>query len=165
MSNINLDIDIEIDIHLSEHELEKLVLNIFKIIDLDNQTELNILLSSNKNIKNYNLKYRGIDEETDVLSFSPTFSGKYYGEKQTKSDEEIVFPENSNITNPQLGDIIISIEYVISKNKNNSIKINNEIKKLLLHGILHLNGYDHENDEDAKEMNHLAESIIKKLNM
>ena len=65
----------------------------------------------------------------------------------------------------QLGDIIISVEYVLSKNKNNSIKINNEIKKLLLHGILHLNGYDHENDEDAKEMNHLAESIIKKLNL
>ena len=161
MSNINLDIEIDID--LSELEIEKLVLNIFKIIDLDNQTELNILLSSNKHIKNYNLKYRGIDEETDVLSFSPKFSGKYYGEKQTTSDEEIIFPENSNITIPQLGDIIISVEYIISKN--NSIKINNEIKKLLLHGILHLNGYDHENDEDAKEMNHLAESIIKKLNM
>ena len=163
MSNINLDIEIDID--LSELEIEKLVLNIFKIIDLDNQTELNILLSSNKHIKNYNLKYRGIDEETDVLSFSPKFSGKYYVEKQTTSDEEIIFPEYSNITIPQLGDIIISVEYVISKNKNNSIKINNEIKKLLLHGILHLNGYDHENDEDAKEMNHLAESIIKKLNM
>ena len=165
MSNINLDIEIEIDIDLSELEIEKLVLNIFKIIDLDNQTELNILLSSNKHIKNYNLKYRGIDEETDVLSFSPKFSGKYYGEKQTTSDEEIIFPENSNIISPQLGDIIISVEYVLSKNKNNSIKINNEIKKLLLHGILHLNGYDHENDEDAKEMNHLAESIIKKLNL
>ena len=163
MSNINLDIEIDID--LSELEIKKLVLNIFKIIDLDNQTELNILLSSNKHIKNYNLKYRGIDEETDVLSFSPKFSGKYYGEKQTTSDEEIIFPENSNITIPQLGDIIISVEYVLSKNKNNSIKINNEIKKLLLHGILHLNGYDHENDEDAKEMNHLAESIIKKLNL
>ena len=163
MSNINLDIEIDID--LSELEIEKLVLNIFKIIDLDNQTELNILLSSNKHIKNYNLKYRGIDEETDVLSFSPKFSGKYYGEKQTTSDEEIIFPENSNIISPQLGDIIISVEYVLSKNKNNSIKINNEIKKLLLHGILHLNGYDHENDEDAKEMNHLAESIIKKLNL
>jgi len=163
MSNINLDTEIDID--LSELEIEKLVLNIFKIINLDNQTELNILLSSNKHIKNYNLKYRGIDEETDVLSFSPKFSGKYYGEKQTTSDEEIIFPENSNITSPQLGDIIISVEYVLSKNKNNSIKINNEIKKLLLHGILHLNGYDHENDEDAKEMNRLAESIIKKLNL
>ena len=51
MSNINLDIEIDID--LSELEIEKLVLNIFKIIDLDNQTELNILLSSNKHIKNY----------------------------------------------------------------------------------------------------------------
>ena len=57
MSNINLDIDIEIDIDLSELEIEKLVLNIFKIIDLDNQTELNILLSSNKHIKNYNLNF------------------------------------------------------------------------------------------------------------
>ena len=102
MSNINLDIEIDID--LSELEIEKLVLNIFKIIDLDNQTELNILLSSNKHIKNYNLKYRGIDEETDVLSFSPKFSGKYYGEKQTTSDEEIIFPENSNFPgkNPEI---------------------------------------------------------------
>ena len=163
MSNINLDTEIDID--LSELEIEKLVLNIFKIINLDNQTELNILLSSNKHIKNYNLKYRGIDEETDVLSFSPKFSGKYYGEKQTTSDEEIIFPENSNITSPQLGDIIISVEYVLSKNKNNSIKINNEIKKLLLHGILHLNGYDHENDVDTEKMNKLAKSVIKKLNL
>tara|TARA_B100001996_G_C18594373_1_gene567289 strand:- start:511 stop:1008 length:498 start_codon:yes stop_codon:yes gene_type:complete len=165
MSNINLDIEIKNEIYLSELELEKLVLNIFKLINLDRKTELNILLSNNKNIKNYNLKYRGIDEETDVLSFSPTFSGKYYGEKQKTNEEEIIFPENININPLHLGDIIISAEYVISKNKNNSIKINNEIKKLLLHGILHLNGYDHENDEDAKEMNNLTESIIKKLKL
>ena len=100
-----------------------------------------------------------------MLSFSPTFSGKFYGEQQKTNDEEIVFPENLNITNTQLGDIIISVEYVMSKNKNNSKIINNEIKKLLLHGILHLNGYDHENDVDTEKMNKLAKSVIKKLNL
>ena len=165
MSNINIDIDIESDVYLNEIEYNKLILNIFKLINLNEETELNILLSNNENIKNYNLKYRGINEETDVLSFSPTFSGKFYGEQQKTNDEEIVFPENLNITNTQLGDIIISVEYVMSKNKNNSKIINNEIKKLLLHGILHLNGYDHENDVYTEKMNKLAKSVIKKLNL
>ena len=162
MPNINLDYDKNVNIDFNECELISLVTNIFNYLKIPSDTELNILLSDNKTIKELNSRYRGLNEATDVLSFSYTYEGKYYGnEKQTDTDN-INFPK-SNLITSQLGDLIISVEYIKNQNTNDLKIINKEIKKLLLHGILHLSGFDHENNEDTKIMNETANSIIKQL--
>jgi probable rRNA maturation factor len=163
MSNIRLNIDRSINISINEHELINLVNNVFEIIKLNQNTELSILLTNNEYITTLNSKYRGLNEPTDVLSFSPKFSGKYYGENKESEIEEIYFPTHTQMTNHQLGDIAISIEYIIKKNKTDSKIINYEIKKLLIHGILHLNGYDHEKPKEEKLMLSITNNIIKKL--
>ncbi|MBO99327.1 MAG: rRNA maturation RNase YbeY [Chloroflexi bacterium] len=162
MTNINLDYDKNVDIDFNECELISLVTNIFKYLKIPSDTELNILLSDNKTIKELNSRYRGLNEAKDVLSFSYTYEGKYYGNKQQTDTDNINFPKSNQITS-QLGDLIISVEYIKNQNTNDLKIINKEIKKLLLHGILHLNGFDHENDEDTKIMNETADSIIKQL--
>jgi probable rRNA maturation factor len=163
MSNIRLNIDRNINISINEPELIDLVNNVFEIIKLNQNTELSILLTNNEYITTLNSKYRGLNEPTDVLSFSPKFSGKYYGENKESEIEEICFPAHPQMNNHQLGDIAISIEYIIKKNKTGSKIINYEIKKLLIHGILHLNGHDHEKPKEEKEMLSITNNIIKRL--
>ena len=62
-----------------------------------------------------------------------------------------------------LGDLAISLEYIKNQSENKRIVFDNEIKKLIIHGILHLNGYDHENTEDEKEMIKKQNYILNKI--
>ena len=62
-----------------------------------------------------------------------------------------------------LGDLAISLEYIKNQSENKRIVFDNEIKKLIIHGILHLNGYDHENAEDEKKMTNKQNYILNKI--
>jgi probable rRNA maturation factor len=95
-----------------------------------------IAFVSNQRIRNLNRQFRNIDKPTDVLSFP--------------SEEE---------TN--LGDIAISVETAAAQAKDNGLTFDAEISQLILHGLLHLAGYDHETDNG--EMNRLELRLRKKL--
>ena len=91
---------------------------------------------SDKSIRKLNQQFRRIDKATDVLSFP--------------AEEE---------TN--LGDIAISLDRAAVQAKDNGLTFENEIAQLILHGLLHLSGYDHETDNG--EMNRLELRLRKKL--
>jgi probable rRNA maturation factor len=91
---------------------------------------------SDKSIRKLNQQFRRIDKATDVLSFP--------------AEEE---------TN--LGDIAISLDRAAVQAKDNGLTFENEIAQLILHGLLHLSGYDHESDNG--EMNRLELRLRKKL--
>jgi probable rRNA maturation factor len=92
---------------------------------------------SDKSIRKLNQQFRNTDKATDVLSFP---SGD----------------ENTN-----LGDIAISVETAAKQAKENGLTFEGEIAQLILHGLLHLSGYDHETDNG--EMNRLELRLRKKL--
>jgi probable rRNA maturation factor len=87
---------------------------------------------SDKKMRELNAQFRGKDNTTDVLSFP------------FEADE---FETAENI----LGDIVISAEQAERQAKENNLDLEIEIKQLILHGVLHLCGYDHETD--SGEMN------------
>lgn len=87
---------------------------------------------SDKRMKDLNQLFRGKDSTTDVLSFP--------------HEADQFDPDNNN-----LGDIVISVEQAELQAKQNGLTLENEIKQLMLHGLLHLCGYDHETD--SGEMN------------
>ena len=89
---------------------------------------------SDKKITELNRAFRGKNSATDVLSFP------------NEPDE---FEESEN----NLGDIVISVEQAARQAAENDLSLELEIKQLILHGILHLCGYDHETD--SGEMNRL----------
>ena len=62
-----------------------------------------------------------------------------------------------------LGDLAISLEYIKKQSENKKIIFDNEIKKLIIHGILHLNGYDHENIKDEKKMTKKQNYILNQI--
>ncbi|HJU93203.1 MAG TPA: rRNA maturation RNase YbeY, partial [Pyrinomonadaceae bacterium] len=94
-----------------------------------------IAFVSDKRIRRLNQLFRGVDKATDVLSF-PT-------------DE----PGN-------LGDVAVSVETATRQAKENGLSFENEIAQLILHGLLHLSGYDHETDNG--EMNRFEVRVRRK---
>ena len=96
-------------------------------------------------MRELNKKYRGKDKSTDVLSFSMR--------------EGETFPSNEK---ENLGDIVISLDYARRQAKEFEVSLEDEIRRLLVHGCLHLLGYEHEgvDEEVAKEMFDLQEKIL-----
>jgi probable rRNA maturation factor len=94
-----------------------------------------IAFVSDRQIKILNKRFRGLSKATDVLSFP-------------SGDDE--FAETSH---PTLGDIAVSVERAENQAAENGLTFENEIAQLILHGLLHLCGYDHETDQG--EMNRL----------
>ncbi len=97
-----------------------------------------------------NYQYRGIDRTTDVLSFP--------------QEENIHIKKLIQMKNVVLGDIVISIPKAKKQAKENGLTLYDEMKRLLIHGVLHLIGYDHEKSRSAlKKMNKLTENLIYQL--
>ena len=97
--------------------------------------ELSVLLCGNSFIQALNKKYRGKDEPTDVLSFN----------------------QNQNPGNDGLftaGDIVISLDYIENAA---------DLKRCLVHGILHLEGMEHQEEGEYREMIDRQEKILEKL--
>lgn len=97
-----------------------------------------IAFVSDKKIRELNREFRGVDKATDVLSFP---SG---------GPDEL-----------DLGDIAVSVDTASAQAKENSLKFEREIEQLILHGLLHLSGYDHETDDG--EMNRLELKLRRRL--
>ena len=152
MSNINIHFDTKLTINFNSKHIPQYIPSIFKILNLNPSTQINILFVDNNKIAELNSEFRGILEPTDILSFSPDFSRTYYCTEKIKKINNIEFPEHSDINKILIGDLAISLEYIKNQSENKRIVFDNEIKKLIIHGILHLNGYDHENIKDEKKM-------------
>ena len=96
-----------------------------------------IAFVSDKSIRQLNRQFRGIDKATDVLSFPA-------------DDADL-----------NLGDIAISVDTATAQAQENGLTFDEEVAQLILHGLLHLCGYDHETDNG--EMNRLELRMRKKL--
>ena len=125
------------------------------------EAEINVLLTNNEEIRQYNMQYRGIDKETDVLSFPNLNYEKAADFKGAAKDEADCFnPETGELI---LGDIIISVDKV----KEQSIQYGHsqlrEFAFLIAHSMLHLCGYDHMEEKEAEQMEAKQEAVLEKL--
>lgn len=121
--------------------------------------ELSILLTDNAEIKYLNKQYLKKDKPTDVLSF-PMIGGRW---REAVDRKKIIPYPTSLIPHPVLlGDVVISVETAKLQAKENGVSINKEIARLLIHGILHLIGYDHEKGhKEALRMRKGEERLLK----
>jgi probable rRNA maturation factor len=108
--------------------------------------DLTVAFVSDRRIKELNNIFRDKNRPTDVLSFP-------------YEPDQYDYLETENF----LGDIVISVEQAQRQAQENNLTLENEIKQLILHGILHLVGYDHETD--GGEMNRLELKLRRKLNV
>ena len=114
---------------------------------------ISVAFVSDKRMKELNRFFRDKDSTTDVLSF-PHEPDEFEssGNTHVAISEHI---ETEGEPHVFLGDIVISVEQAVRQAKDNKLSLECEIKQLILHGALHLCGYDHETDDgemDDREM-------------
>ena len=128
---------------ISVRRIKHTAQRIMKILNQD-RTELSLVLVDNQEIRQLNARYRNKDEPTDVLSFP---SGGQISEKPAI-----------------LGDVIISVEKAEEQARKARKTVEQEVVTLLIHGILHLLGYDHERSQrEARIMHRLERKVSRAL--
>jgi probable rRNA maturation factor len=138
------------DIVLDTVNQISLALNLDKIVDF---VDFSIVLTNDNSIKQLNKDYRNIDKATNVLSF-PIEDIDYNHLSQLKE-----------LNKSSIGDIIISYDTLLRESVEQSKKFESHFRHLLIHSILHLFGYDHEEDEEAEIMESLEVKILKQMNI
>lgn len=120
----------------------------------NNDVEVSVTLTDNENIQDLNLRFRGIDAPTDVLSF-PLFD--FEGE----TDE----PPVDEIQN-MLGDIVLNLERTRAQAEEYGHSFEREAAFLTVHSMLHLLGYDHETGEDDEaDMRARQRAIMERMGL
>jgi probable rRNA maturation factor len=114
--------------------------------------DVGLLITTNKTIASYNQMYREKDKPTDILSFP------YH--PHLKAGEKIVV---NQVEDKNLGDMIISLEYVEKDAENLGVTLLDRIDVLLVHGVCHLLGYDHIIDADYLVMKKEEERLLELL--
>lgn len=110
------------------------------------EAELSILLVDDKKMRQLNFAYRGADKTTDVLSF-PQISEKWeIGNEKLNKRKKMIKSSTSHFL---LGDVVINLQAAKRQASEHGLSLTEEIRWLLVHGILHLMGYDHEKSKYA----------------
>jgi probable rRNA maturation factor len=128
--------------------IKKILLSIFPSRTI--AFEVSILLTGTKNMKKLNKKFRKINKDTDVLSFPA--EEKNFFKKDLKLKKKVY-----------LGDIALSYQYIEATIKKQNTSFDDYFKKMLIHGVLHLIGYEHDSFTKYKKMNLLEQKIIRSI--
>jgi probable rRNA maturation factor len=108
-------------------------------------SEISVILSDDEHIRELNKQHRGMDKPTNVLSFPPARMKTPAGVPRF------------------LGDIVIAFETVEREAREEAKPIENHLTHLVVHGVLHLLGYDHEDDEEAEMMEARERQILARM--
>ncbi|WJH33034.1 rRNA maturation RNase YbeY [Paenibacillus sp. CC-CFT747] len=136
--------------------------------------EVALTLTDDEGIHRLNKEYRGIDRPTDVLSFPQHEPGEdepdiNYDDLEEVEDldgaEEGADSEESFEDEEPLGDIVISLERAQAQSEEYGHSLEREIGFLFVHGFLHLIGYDHETEEDEREMIAKQEAVLQEAGL
>lgn len=138
-------------IHIDADQIEKDLHTILEALNYKD-FDISVLVTTNKTIRAYNRDFRHKDKATDILSFP--YHPELLAGKRIKVKEE----EDKN-----LGDLIISAEYVIKDAAELKVTFEARMKKLLVHGVCHLLGYDHIIDADWRRMRAKEGFLLAKL--
>lgn len=126
-----------------------------KFLNDNNFLQINISLVANAQMQKINLKYRNKNKPTNVLSFANLDENDI----KKLSIKKII----NNHKHLILGDIVLALETIEHEAVEMNKKFNDHLTHLLIHAILHLLGYDHENEIDAKIMQAYEIKILKKF--
>lgn len=153
MNNLSIDILWEVD---EEKDIEDLINKVtakaLEMQDVTADVELSVVITDNDSIQAINQEFRDKDMPTDVLSF-PGYEPEDIDVVKNADDLMVI------------GDIIISREKVIEQAEEYGNTFEREFAYLLVHGILHLLGYDHMQDDEKAVMREQEEKILAELNL
>jgi probable rRNA maturation factor len=150
LTNLHIDVDYRTDIPEGVTIDQAFVAQVLEAAAarIEEKGEVSVSFVSDEEIHELNREYRGVDRPTDVLSFA--------------LDEGEAFP-TGDAEQRMLGDIVISVPRAVEQASEYGHSTTREIAFLLVHGFLHLCGYDHEDEASEREMFGLQEEILDTL--
>ncbi len=117
-----------------------------KVADPGGDRDVSVVIADDETLHDLNLRYRGFDEPTDVLSFGDESDASLAEED---ADDGPAFPEMPGESLP-LGEIVLSYPLAVRQAGEHNVQVDEEVALLIVHGVLHLLGHDHaEPDEEA----------------
>lgn len=141
---IHIDIDSDYEGLILPAVLEVVAAGVLRHTCSAKECDISIQVTDDETLRQYNNEYMGIDAPTDVLSFPVPF-------------------ENPETGAPYLGDLLISFPTAAQQAEAAGHPVAEEVKLLVVHGILHLLGYDHATPEEKTAMWTLQEDILAEL--
>jgi probable rRNA maturation factor len=120
-----------------------------RMLKVDDETVTVLTLTGDEHLREYNRRYRGVDEPTDVLAFAA---------QEKPSDQRFQAPPG---TEHWLGDIVIALPRARRQAREAGHPINDEVRLLAVHGFLHLLGYDHGEPAQETAMTELSDRILR----
>lgn len=149
-SALRLDLAVQraegVNLDLPDKWLERVALASLQAAGVRGSVEIALLLAGDDTLQRLNREFRRVDQPTDVLSF-PQEEGKV----------RLITPQRRR---RHLGDIAISVERARRQAADYGHSFERELAYLLVHGVLHLAGYDHESDADQRTMRQREEQAL-----
>jgi len=136
---------------VGEGWVRKIVQQILKAEGVATPYEVSLVFTDSETVKQLNRDYRGVDEPTDVLAFHML--------PQKEVDDSFALPPDG-VT--RLGEVIISYPQAAEQAREQGHSPERELALLVIHGILHLLGYDHEEPEEESKMRERERGLLEK---
>lgn len=152
MSGITVDVLIEDDDWAVEGDLDVLIVAAVEAAAtradaaIRSGSEVSVVLTDDAGIRLLNRDHRGMDKATNVLSFPQ-------------------YASHSEAYGPLLGDIVVARETVMREAVDGGLSFRHHLAHMIVHGFLHLVGYDHMQDDEAEEMERLETAILAALDI
>ena len=163
--NIHATIEEPFDVELSPDWIREIITSaLTQAVPSDQSAQVSVLVTDDETVRQLNRDYRGVDEVTDVLSFSAEHSGHWEGEDEpppdgcptmAEPDGGFEFPLPPDEL-PPLGEVVISYpqtrRQALEQRPSDPEAVDWELALLLVHGVLHLVGHDHGEPAETEEM-------------
>lgn len=144
-----------------EETVEEVACQVLDMEDCPYEVQVNVLITDNEGIRDYNRDFRNIDRETDVLSFpNMDFTEPACFDIDEEREADFFDPDTGELI---LGDIILSSEKVYEQAESYGHSVKREFAFLVAHSMLHLCGYDHMEEEEARVMENKQQTVLNRL--
>lgn len=137
--------------HIDKSWLRRLVKQSIATHGIGTEVELSLLITDDATVHELNKKYRGKDKPTDVLSFA------LEADKRGDASAGFVMPPGEMV---HLGEVIVSYPRAVEQAAERKHPVENELALLVIHGVLHLLGYDHDKPAREREMRSLEQRVL-----
>ena len=154
LEEIGISIEEEFKELLDEEWARRVAQQILKAENVTPPYEVSIVFTDSETVQKLNRDFRGVDEPTDVIAFQML--------PQKETETTFILPPDG-VT--RLGEVIISYPQAVEQAREQGHSVDKELALLIIHGILHLLGYDHEQPEEEKRMRGREQELLGKCQL
>ena len=125
-------------------------------------SDVSVVIADDETLHDLNLRFRGFDEPTDVLSFGDESDASLAEPDAPGVEQSPAFPEMHE-DSPSLGEIVLSYPLAVRQAGEHNVRVEEEVALLIVHGVLHLLGHDHAEPNEEAAMKALENKALTEL--